>query len=62
MPDGHDLEADDVALGVADIAEEVGDAEPAVLVLAREGEARQLALAVVHRVRVLLRVLHAGRD
>src|SRR4051812_47741045 len=38
-----DLEADDVALSVIDVAQEIGDAEPALLVLAREAEARDLA-------------------
>src|SRR5947209_7564679 len=40
----HKLESDDVALGIVDISEEIGDAEPALLVLARKGEARDLAL------------------
>src|SRR5436305_13606360 len=40
----HKLESDDVALGIVDIAEEISDAVPALLVLAREGEARDLAL------------------
>src|SRR5205085_5291101 len=45
----HKLESDDVAPipvkpGIVDIAEEISDAETAFLVLAREGEARDLTL------------------
>src|SRR5438270_7304731 len=39
----HKLKSDDVALGTVHIAEEISDAQPALPVLAREGEARDLA-------------------
>ena len=39
LADGDDLQADDVALGVVDVAEEVGDALAVLLRLARQGEA-----------------------
>ena len=45
-PHRHNLQRDHVALVLGYIAEEVGDAEPALLVVAREREAGQLALAV----------------
>src|SRR6185437_13077722 len=38
---GDDLQADDVALAVADVAEEIGDAQTAILVLARERQPRE---------------------
>ena len=43
LPDRHDLQPDHVALGVVDVAEEVGDALAVLLRLARQGEARELA-------------------
>src|SRR5262249_32224758 len=42
----HDLQPDAAAPAVIGVAEEVGDAEAALLVLARERKAGQLALAV----------------
>ena len=47
LADGDDLEADDVALGVVDVVEEVGDALAVVLGLAGQGEAAQLRRAVL---------------
>jgi hypothetical protein len=45
-PHRHDLQGDDIAFVAGDIAEEIGDAEPAFIVLAREREAGQLAFAI----------------
>ena len=47
LADGHDLQADHVALGLVDVAQEVGDAQAALLGLARQGEAGDLAAAVL---------------
>jgi hypothetical protein len=41
-----DLQADHIALVLGDIAKEVGDAEPAFLVLPRERKPRQLMPAI----------------
>src|SRR6185437_13894330 len=44
---GDELQADHIALAIADIAQEIGDAEPAFLVLPRQRKARDLAPAVI---------------
>ena len=45
LADGDHLQAQHVALGLVDIAQEVGDAQAALLGLARQGEAGDLAAA-----------------
>src|SRR5690348_13622909 len=43
---GDDLQADDIALAIADIAQEIGDTKATLLVLAGQGKARDLGSAV----------------
>ena len=47
LADGHDLQAQHVALGLVDVAQEVGDAQAALLGLARQREAGELAAAAL---------------
>ena len=47
LADGHHLQAQHVALGLVDVAQEVGDAQAALLGLARQLEAGELAAAAL---------------